>query len=140
MKMMRRLALVGSLAMVMAVLTAVPAGADSDGAVVRTSSGVWACGVGFDADSLGDLDWDCDIVNIARPNGGYTLVIHAQVQEDRMADFQASGVRHYETECLASYLFNFQEPFADQARVDSVRHFTPDGKMTETCNYQPITD
>ena len=137
--------LLGALVVLMAVL-AVPASADSvDGAVVKHSDGVWACSVGFDeTDSFDDLDWDCDIVNVFHPDGGYTLVIHAQVQEHRLADFQVSGVRHYspdwpEGECFAAYLFVVEDGHTP-VWSDSVRHFTPDGKMAETCHYKPSAD
>ncbi len=138
-------ALVGVLVVLMAAM-AVPASADSaDGAIVKHSDGVWACSVGFDeTDGLDDSDSDCDIVNISHPDGGYTLVIHAQVQPHRMDDFQASGVRHYSADgpngdCFAAYLFVVEDGHM-KVWSDSVRHFTPDGKMTETCHYMPISE
>jgi hypothetical protein len=123
------------IATALAFALATPAAADSAQVIHRTA----LCSVGFDSDDAVDLD--CDVVNIARPNGGYTLVIHGQVQPDDMERFLASGVRRYsaewpEGECLASYLF-FVEEGHDKVYTDSVRHFTPNGKMTEICHYKP---
>ncbi len=132
--------LVGVLAVLMAALAVPASAASGDGAIVKHSDGVWACSVGFDeTDGFDDLDFDCDIVNISRPDGGYTLVIHAQVQPHRMDDFQASGVRQYSADgpngdCFAAYLFVVEDGHT-AVWSDSVRHFTRDGKMTETCHY-----
>jgi hypothetical protein len=142
MKNAKRFALVGALVMLMAVI-AVPATAGNNGgAIVKHSDGEYPCSVGFDdTNSQADDDWDCDIVNIFHPDGGYTLVIHAQVQDHMMDDFRESGVRRYSSEfpageCFAAYLF-FVEDGHTPVWSDSVRRFTPDGKMTETCHYRP---
>ena len=129
MRKLRNLGLVGVL-VVMVGVVALPASADD--AEVKHQTHL--CSVGW---SLTDnpIDPECEIVNVSRANGGYTLVVHGQVPDGDLATFQASGVRHYATSCFAAFLFVVQDGHAP-VFVDSVRHFTPDGKMTETCNYK----
>ncbi len=117
---------------------ATPAGAEGAQIIHREAF----CSVGFDADDA--FDEACDVINVHQPDGGYTLVIHGQVQPHDMERFLASGVRHYSAEwsageCFAAYLFVVDEGHAP-VWSDSVRHFTPDGRMTETCHYRPSSD
>ena len=121
------------------VLIALPATAGGADVIKETRE----CSVAFDDASLaGDAaDPACDIVNIQRPNGGFTLVIHGQVQADFMDAFLESGVRQYSAtweagECLASYLFVLRDG-GPWIWTDSVRHFSADGKMTEVCHFNP---
>ena len=114
------------------LLVPVSASADDlDGAEVDHRTHL--CSVGWgDGDFI---DPACEIINVSQPNGGYTLVLHGQVPD--LAAFQASGVRHFETTCFVAYLFVVFHSHPSVGLVDSVRHFTPDGKMTETCQFTP---
>ncbi len=126
---MRKVSVV--LGVVLVLGLAVPAVA-SEGAQVKHRTGV--CGVGWSAEDV--RDDECEILNVSRPGGGYSLILIGQVPDSELADFQASGVRTYQTSCFAAYLFVVEDGHTP-VFVDSVRHFTPDGKMTETCNYLP---
>jgi hypothetical protein len=130
MQKLRRLALIGFLLALTAV-TAAPAAAE-DATVKKQTV---PCGVGWDA---GPIVWDdeCDVTNIRSANGGITLVIHGQVPEDRFDDFAASGVRHFSVGCWVNYLFVRDDGEAPVV-VDSVIHFTPNGRMTQTCHFRP---
>jgi hypothetical protein len=128
-------------ATVLVVAFAAPAAADGAQVIHRTAQ----CSIAFDGytESLGFGydDPECDVINIHRPNGGYTLIVHGQVIPEFMDRFLESGVRKYsaqwsEGECFAAYLFVVDEGHTP-VWTDSVRRFTPDGKMTETCHYKP---
>jgi hypothetical protein len=115
--------------------SAAPAGAEGAEIIRREAP----CSVAFD-NAERALDPECDVINIHHPDGGYTLVLHGQVQDGDMEAFVASGVRRYSAEwpageCFAAYLFVVDEGHTP-VWSDSVRHFTPDGQMTETCHYQ----
>jgi hypothetical protein len=99
------------------------------------------CAVGWD-----DSSWStpsaggCDVQNVMTPKGDYKLILHGQIPVDQMAAFIAAGSpKSFATRCLVNYGFLYTaeppiphwEPF--MVRTDSVRHFTPDGKMTEVC-------
>ena len=115
-----------------ALVAVVALPASADGAEVKHRTNL--CSVGW-SDSDDAIDPACEVVNVFDANGGYTLVLHGQVPDEDLAAFQASGVRQYATSCFAAFLFVVDDGHAP-VFVDSVRHFTPDGKMTETCHYK----
>lgn len=126
---MRKVSVVLGLVLVFGL--AVPAVA-SERAQLKHRTGV--CAVGWSDQDV--RDDKCEILNLSRPNGGYSLILVGQVPDSDLPSFQASGVRTYGTSCFAAYLFVVEDGHTP-VFVDSVRHFTPDGKMTETCNYVP---
>jgi hypothetical protein len=94
------------------------------------------CAVGWDAAS-----WDvpsaggCDVQNVMTPKGDYKLILHGQIPPDQMAAFIAAGSpRSFAAGCLVNYGFLYMAGFEGEfVFTDSVRDFTPDGKMTEVC-------
>ena len=81
-------------------------------------------------------DEHCSGTNTRTPNGGYTLVLHGQIPD--LTEFD--GPTSFATTCGVNYFFwraEIDETFVFTA---SVRHFTADGRMTETCTYTPTTD
>ena len=110
--------------------------APSAGAVVVHE--LYPCNVGWDASwSAGDPA--CDIQNVLLPNGIFTEVINGQIPADRMDAFRAAGSpSSFATSCLVNYgwlvRYHYGEDWVPlMVFTTSVRHFTPDGKMTEVC-------
>jgi hypothetical protein len=133
--MRRILALLGAGALLLA--TTVPvAAADPGGAVVV--HGHYLCNVGWD-DSWSAEDPACEIQNVLQPNGAFREVLHGQIPADQMDAFRAAGSpSSYATSCLVNYgWLNAYRDGEDWGPLmvftTSVRHFTPDGKMTEVC-------
>lgn len=93
----------------------------------------WPCAVGWATDNAGLAAPDCEVENIKYDNGGYTLTLKGQIPADQLAAFQASGVTEFATQCWVNFLFVVQDG-EDPIAVDSVRHFTADGEVTEHCH------
>lgn len=133
---MRRL--VGLLsAGVLALAIAVPASAaEPQGAVVVHAT--YECNVGWD-DSWSAGDPGCDVQNVLMPNGVFVEVLHGQIPSDQMAAFRAAGSpSSYATRCLVNYGWLMAYHDGDEwaplmVFTPSVRHFTPNGAMTEVC-------
>ncbi len=116
------------------------AGATGSGGGAQVIHATAGCAVGWndeswDADSAGG----CDVQNVMTPNGGYKLILHGQIPADQMAAFAADGSpASFATTCLVNYGFLIttipgQDWGGRMVFTDSVRHFTPDGQMTEVC-------
>jgi hypothetical protein len=119
--------MLAGLVAVLLVAMSVPAMA---GNVVKEEK-AWSCDVNW---TTGDFVLaDCEVVNIQFDNGGFTLTLHGQVPDEHLAAFQASGVTDFATKCWVNFLFVVQDG-QDPVTVSSVRHFTPDGAMTEHCH------
>ena len=139
--MRRVLALCGAGLLALAV-TVPTAAAEPTGAVVVREH--YQCIVGWDEASTqlntGVYDESCLVTNVRQPNGTFTQVLHGQVPADQMDAFRAAGspTSYAPSGCLVNYgwLMKYQGPPPwGQLMVftSSVRHFTPDGKMTEVC-------
>ena len=122
---------------VLALVIVLPASAAAPrGAVVVHAD--YSCNVGWD-DFWGAEDSSCDIQNVLKPNGVFTEVLHGQIPADQMAAFRAAGSpRSYATRCLVNYGWLVRYHAGDDwgplmVFTPSVRHFTPDGRMTEIC-------
>jgi hypothetical protein len=138
--MRRVLALLGAavlaLAIMVPVVVAAPAGA-------VTVNEVYPCNVGWDAASgdlyQGAIDDSCQVTNVRTANGGFTQVLHGQVPADWMDAFRAAGSpSSFATGCLVNYGWLMKYHQGEDwgplmVFTTSVRHFTPDGKMTEVC-------
>jgi hypothetical protein len=81
----------------------------------------------------------CDVLNVMTPGGGYKLTLHSQIPAGQMAAFRAAGSpSSFATTCLVNYRFlkttmDGQDWTGFMVGTFSVRHFTPDGRMTEVC-------
>lgn len=124
---MMRIILSGLVALLIVGLPA-PAAA---GNVVKEEQ-AWPCDVNWI--NSGDMVLaDCEVVNIQYDNGGFTLDLRSQVPDEHLDAFQAAGVTDLTATCWANFLFVVQDG-QDPVTVSSVRHFTPDGVMTEHCH------
>ena len=98
----------------------------------------YPCNVGWD-DSWSAEDPACDVQNVLQPKGTFTQVLRGQIPADQMDAFRAAGSpSSYATGCLVNYgwlmKYHQGEEWAPlMVFTPSVRHFTPDGKMTEVC-------
>jgi len=138
--MMRKLThlIVACLACVLAVGTAAPVAAETSDVLHITAP----CAVGWDDDSSapgsGAADESCDVQNVRTADGGYLLTLHGQIPGALMNAFRAAGSpSSYHTGCLANYGFLYEAHDFDPSLfvfTSSVRHFTPDGQMTEVCS------
>jgi hypothetical protein len=88
------------------------------------------CDVGYD--ETPSYDDTCRVINVYDPNAGYTLVLHGQVPSTDLDVFTQSGVSDYQTDCFAAFLFVVEDDHSP-VWTDSIRHFTPEGEMTEAC-------
>jgi len=110
--------------------------AEPQGAVVVHET--YNCNVGWDS-SWGAEDPSCDVHNVLKPNGVFTEVLHGQIPADKMEAFRAAGSpSSFATTCLVNY--GYLRAYHDgevwgplMVGTPSVRHFTPDGRMTEVC-------
>jgi hypothetical protein len=121
----------------LALAISVPAAAaEPKGAVVVHAT--YECNVGWD-DSWSVSDPGCDVQNVLMPNGVFVQVLHGQIPSDQMDEFQAVGSpSSYATRCLVNFGWLVAHHVGDwgpdnMVFTPSVRHFTPDGKMTEVC-------
>lgn len=127
---MRRLAVLGSLVMLVGV--AVPAAAGGGAQVVHKEA--VPCDVGW-SDDVGPVTTeDCWGTNVKTPDGRYVLVLKGQIPDERMDEFD--GPLQQATACWANWFF-VRDDSEEPAVTDSVRRFTPDGQMTEVCIYSP---
>jgi hypothetical protein len=132
--MRRILALLGVGALLIA--TTAPVAAAKPAAVVVHEQ--YPCNVGWD-DSWSAEDPACDIQNVRQPNGTFTEVLKGHIPADQMDAFRAAGSpSSYATNCLVNYgwlrAYHDGEDWGPlMVFTTSVRHFTPDGKMTEVC-------
>ncbi len=133
---MRRIvALLSAGVLAWAICLPVSAGEPKGAVVVHAN---YLCNVGWDA-SWGAEDSSCDIQNVLTPNGVFKEVLNGQIPADQMEAFRAAGSpSSFTTDCLVNYawLMKYHEgedwgPLMVFTR--SVRHFTPDGRMTEVC-------
>jgi hypothetical protein len=133
--MRRVVALLSAGVLALAIVVPVSAAAPQGAVVVHETYG---CNVGWD-DSWGAEDSSCKIQNVLMPNGVFTQVLHGQIPAGQMAAFRADGSpSKYATGCLVNYGWlrkyhadDYWEPL--MVFTSSVRHFTPDGRMTEVC-------
>jgi hypothetical protein len=139
--MVRVLALLG--AGLLAMVVAVPAaGAEPAGAVVVR--GEYQCIVGWDDASTqldtGVYDEACMVTNVRQPDGTFTQVLRGEIPAGEMGAFRAAGSpSSFATGCLVNYgwlkAYHDGEDWSGlMVFTSSVRHFTPDGKMTEVCD------
>ena len=132
--MRRLLSLLGG-AMLARTITGPGAATEPAAVVVRET---YSCNVGWDA-SWSAEDPACMIQNVQQPDGSFTEVIHGQIPADQMDEFRAAGSpSSYATSCLVNYgwlrtYHNGDDWGPLMVFTSSVRHFTPDGKMTEVC-------
>lgn len=132
------LLIVTCLACVLAIGAAAPAAAETGDVVHLTTT----CSVGWDELSSelgsGAVDPSCDVDNVATADGGYLLTLHGQIPIELMDAFRAAGSpSSYDTGCAANYGFWRAAGDLDPSLFvfsASVRHFTPNGQMTETCS------
>lgn len=78
---------------------------------------------------------ECESINVATPNGGYTLIQHGQ-----HPDYPYDHAVTVETTCLVNIMFWAAAGFPGGGAVfveDGVRHFSATGRMTEVCHYGP---
>lgn len=111
---------------------ATPAAADEGARVFKGST---ECDV--DVEGLGGefLLAPCEVTNIARPDGGFSLIIRAQ-----HPDYPFDVGTKVETRCLANFLFWVADGLPEGGAVfvdDAVRHFSATGHMTEVCHFRP---
>jgi hypothetical protein len=134
-RMRRVVALLSAGVLALAIVVPVSA-AEPAGAVVVHAD--YQCNVGWD-DSWGATDSSCDVQNVLKPNGIFTEVLHGRIPADQMAAFRAAGSRStYATGCLVNYGWLMKYHAGEywgplMVFTPSVRHFTPDGRMTEVC-------
>ena len=76
------------------------------------------------------------MTNVHHEDGGWTLFLYGRIPADQLEAFKAANVSEFATKCWANYLFVVREGY-EPIVVDSVRYFTPDGEMTETCRFEP---
>jgi hypothetical protein len=127
----------------LACSTLVPAGAaEPTGTVVVRE--LHPCIVGWDEASTqldtGVYDQSCLVMDVRQPGGTFTQVLKGQIPVDQMDAFRAAGspTSYAPSGCLVNYgwLMRFHQgedwgPL--MVFTSSVRHFTPDGAMTEVC-------
>lgn len=139
--MRRVLALFGAGLFVLAV-TVPTAAAETTGAVVVREH--YQCIVGWDEASTqldtGVYDESCLVTNVLQPNGTFTQVLRGQIPADQMDAFRAAGSpsSYAPSGCLVNYGWLMQYHQGEDwgqltVFTESVRHFTPGGKMTEVC-------
>jgi hypothetical protein len=122
---------------VLALVICLPASAaePKGSAVVYADYG---CNVGWD-DSWGAEDPGCSVLNVRTPSGVFTEVLHGQIPADQMDAFRAAGSpRSFATHCLVNYGWLMKYHSGENwgplmVFTPSVRHFTPNGRMTEVC-------
>jgi len=133
--MRRVVALLSAGVLALAIVLPVSAAAPQGAVVVHET---YPCNVGWD-ESWGAEDPSCDIQNVLKPNGAFTEVIHGQIPAGQMAAFRAAGSpSSFATNCLVNYGWLVKYRSSDywpplMVFTPSVRHFTPDGRMTEVC-------
>ncbi len=117
----------------LALVVAPPAGAGE----AEVLKGALECDV--NTDGLGEAsDWllvECESTNVAKPNGGYTLIQHGQ-----HPDYPYDRAMSVDTECLVNIMFWAADGYPGGGAVfveDGVRHFSATGHMTEVCHYRP---
>jgi hypothetical protein len=127
----------------LACSTLAPAGTgDPSGAVVVRDP--YPCIVGWDEASTrldtGVYDESCLVMNVRQPNGTFTQVLKGQIPADQMDAFRAAGspTSYAPSGCLVDYGWLMKYHQGEDwgplmVFTASVRHFTPDGAMTEVC-------
>lgn len=115
------------------MLVTVPVGAGARGQVVQSRD--VPCTVGWADDHMFVFDQHCSGTNSKTPDGGYVLVLHGQIQPGDLVDFE--GPTSYETSCAVNYLFWREGIDTEFVHTTSVRTFTAEGMMTETCVLTP---
>jgi hypothetical protein len=134
-RMRRVVALLG--AGVLALAIAVPATAAEPARTVVVHADL-PCNVGWD-DSWSAEDSSCDVQNVRMANGAFTEVLQGRIPADQMEAFRAAGSpSSFTTSCLVNYGWLRKFHAGDDwgplmVFTLSVRHFTPDGRMTEVC-------
>jgi hypothetical protein len=132
---MRRVVVVLSAAVLTLAIALPAAAAEPPGAVVIHAE--YVCNVGWD-DSW-SASSSCDVQNVLTPDGVFTQVLHGRIPADQMEAFRAAGSpAAFATHCLVNFGWlvayhsgDYWEPL--MVFTPSVRHFTPDGRMTEVC-------
>jgi len=122
-----------SCAAVLAVVITLPASARAPGAVVVHEQ--LRCSVAW-KDGLTGVGASCAVQNVLMPNGAFVEVLHGQIPASQMQAFWDDGSpSSFATVCLVNYGWLQRYGAADSPRVftRSVRHFTPDGRMTQVC-------
>jgi hypothetical protein len=128
---MRRLVAL-SCAGVLALVITLPASARAAGAIV-VHEDLW-CSVAWKDDlSVGAR---CDVQNVLMANGIFIQVLHGQIPVSDLETFKDDGSpSSFATPCLVNYGWRQVYGDSNSPRVftQSVRHFTPDGRMTQVC-------
>jgi len=110
---------------------------DAAGAVTKQET--TRCGVEW-AEDLGIIWYpNCKVTNVRDEDGGWTLFLYGRIPDNELEAFKAAKVTEFVTKCWVNYLFVVREG-DEPVVVDSVRHFTPDGEMTETCRFEPDSE
>jgi hypothetical protein len=123
-------------------MTVPAAAAEPPGAVVVGEP--YPCIVGWDEASTqlntGVYDESCQVTNVRQPNGIFTQVLKGQIPADEMDAFRAAGSpsSFAPSGCLVNYGWLMKYHQGEDwgplmVFTSSVRHFTPDGRMTEVC-------
>ena len=136
--MRRVVALLSAGVLVLAIVLPVSAAAPTGAVVVHAD---YSCAVSWylPSEGFGPTDPSCEIVNVKTPNGVFTQVLHGQIPADEMDAFRAAGSpSSLAIGCLVNYAWLVKYHSGEDwgplmVFTTSVRHFTPDGKMTEVC-------
>jgi hypothetical protein len=124
-------------ACVLGLAVGLPAAA-AEPATAKVVHATYPCNVGWD-DSWSATDQSCNVQNVLTPSGVFVEVLHGRIPADQMDAFRAAGSpSSYSTRCLVNYgwLMAYQDGEAWEPLMvftPSVRHFTPNGAMTEFC-------
>jgi hypothetical protein len=129
----KRMVVAGVVVMLSLLMVVPVAAAGGRAEVIR---GQWDCWVGW-SDATNATEAPCDVVNVRTGSGGYVLTLRGQLDADQVSAWKQDGSpRQYDTggSCLANWRFVVEY---DEAMVltDSVRRFTPTGKMIEVCRF-----
>jgi len=111
------------------------AAADPGGEAIRFSAA--ACWVAWspETEAAEVTDWECWGINVRTADGRYLLVLHGQIPEEWMSQFIADGrPAAYATTCMFNFGFWRESGMQDPMVFgESVRRFTRNGAMVETC-------
>lgn len=124
-----------ALLLALVFVVALPAGADRAEVLRGTLEGCDVNTDGLSDDGNELVPADCESINVATPNGGYTLIQHGQ-----HPDYPYDHATSVETKCLVNIMFWTADQYPTGGAVfvyDGVRHFSATGHMTEICHYRP---
>jgi hypothetical protein len=131
---MKRMVIALMVAILMLLMVVPVASAGGRAEVIR---GQWDCWVGW-TDGTNETEASCQVVNVRTGSGGYVLTLRGQLDADQISAWQQDGApRQYDTggACLANWRF-VVEYDEEMALTESVRRFTPSGKVIEVCHFR----